>query len=547
MRYGRRLPHTAGFRNRLENVSMFSCPLISHFRPMQATFTLAVLGLASAAMSVQAAPAVLTQNGDIGRTGANTAESVLSPASVGGGHFGKLFTISGMNANVNGQPLFVPYLKIGPSAHNVLYAYTSNNTDNSPCGLYAFDADTGATLWADTLPNSATYTTATPVINLSTKIIYVLSKTGSDDTGATFLHAYDIGTGVEKPGSPQQVTATVPGTGDGSVNGTVSFDGPASSGRFHANDRAGLLLLNGVVYTSFAHNSDSFPYHGWIIGYRYDGTKFTQAAVFCTTPNGGDGGIWMAGKGLTADASGNIYCSVGNGTFDAKVGGRDYGMCYLKLRASDLSVADWFAPFDEKTQSDQDLDVGNSGLTVIPGTNRLFGGATKFGAGCLLQATKLGHFTPGGPDKVVQRLNGITGDDSVGQNPIAWAASADNRYVYLWANGSPLEQFKLDRTSDKFVPDGDYKETNGLTSGGSLAVSSNGAVGGILWAVGNDNVVRAFDATDVSRSPFWTSAGNSSRDGLLSVGHFQFPTIVNGKVYVPTGSSSIQVYGLLAP
>ncbi|MDQ2800066.1 MAG: malectin, partial [Armatimonadota bacterium] len=64
-------------------------------------------------------------------------------------------------------------------------------------------------------------------------------------------------------------------------------------------------------------------------------------------------------------------------------------------------------------------------------------------------------------------------------------------------------------------------------------------------AVGNDKVVRAFDATDVTKTPLWTSAQNSARDGLPSVGHFQFPTAVNGKVYVPTGSASIAVYGLL--
>jgi hypothetical protein len=75
----------------------------------------------------------------------------------------------------------------------------------------------------------------------------VLTKTDNDDTRQTFLHAFDIATGAEKPGSPVQIQASAPGTGDGSVNGRVSFDGPASSGRFHANDRPGLLLRGGIV------------------------------------------------------------------------------------------------------------------------------------------------------------------------------------------------------------------------------------------------------------------------------------------------------------
>jgi len=533
---------------------MLSCSRPPLSRSLRTPTLLAALGLAALGLFVSprasAQVAVLTQNNDNARTGANTAEAALTPAAVSGGHFGKLFTLTGLDASVNGQALYVPGVSIGGATHNVLYAYTSDNRDHSNCGLNAFDADTGAPLWHTLLPLSATYTTAAPVIDPATGTMYVLTKTDNDDTGQTFLRAFDITTGAEKTGSPTQVMAGAPGTGDGSVNGRVAFDGPASSGRFHANDRAALLLLNGVVYTSYAHNSDSFPYHGWVLGYHYDGAKFTQTAAFCTTPNGSDGGIWQSGKGLTADAAGFIYCSVGNGTFDASTKGitpgTDYGMCYLKLRASDLTVVDWFAPFDEQGLSNSDLDLGNSGVVGIPGTTRLFGGGTKFGAGFLLDSTSLGHFTAGGPDKTVLRLNGLTGNDSVGQNPVAWDTGAA-KYVYLWANGSNLEQLRYDPAVGTFSPAGIYKQSAGLTSGGSLAVSSSGGSGGILWGVGADGVVRAFDATDVSKSPLWTSALNSTRDGLGSPGHFQFPTVVNGKVYVPTSGRTIAVYGLMAP
>jgi len=189
----------------------------------------------------------------------------------------------------------------------------------------------------------------------------------------------------------------------------------------------------------------------------------------------------------------------------------------------------------------------------IPGTNRIFGGGTKFGAGFLLDTSKLGGFTANGPDKVVLRLNGLTGNDSVGQNPIAWDASSSTKYVYLWANGSNLEQFRyvpgagVPDTTGTFSPAGIFKQTSGLTAGGSLAISSSGGTNGILWAVGNDRTVQAFDATDVTKSVLWTSDQNVSRDSLGSVGHFQFPTVVNGKVFVPTNAHTIVVYGLLAP
>ena len=64
----------------------------------------------------------------------------------------------------------------------------------------------------------------------------------------TGLHALDIATGEEKFGGPVEIQASVPGTGEGSVNGVVAFD-PRKE-----NSRPGLLLSqsaqdqNSVVY-----------------------------------------------------------------------------------------------------------------------------------------------------------------------------------------------------------------------------------------------------------------------------------------------------------
>ena len=44
----------------------------------------------------------------------------------------------------------------------------------------------------------------------------------------------------------------------------------------------------------------------------------------------------------------------------------------------------------------------------------------------------------------------------------------------------------------------------------------------------------------------WNSSQNSARDSFGGkAGHWQIPTIVNGKAYIPTGSASIVCYGLL--
>jgi hypothetical protein len=103
----------------------------------------------------------------------------------------------------------------------------------------------------------------------------------------------------------------------------------------------------------------------------------------------------------------------------------------------------------------------------------------------------------------------------------------------------------------------DSEGTEATTQGGgALSVSSNGtqAGTGILWAthapVGNpyamssSGVVEAYDATDVS-TPIWSSATKAS-DGLGNWAKFAPPTVANGKVYVPTFSNQLVVYGLLA-
>src|SRR5437016_5571837 len=59
----------------------------------------------------QVPPSVATQHNDNARTGANTAEVLLTPANVSVQKFGKLFTRN-LDANVNGQVLYVPNVVI---------------------------------------------------------------------------------------------------------------------------------------------------------------------------------------------------------------------------------------------------------------------------------------------------------------------------------------------------------------------------------------------------------------------------------------------------
>jgi hypothetical protein len=489
---------------------------------------------------------VLTQHNDNARTGLNADETTLTPANVSTATFGKLFTLT-TNASVNGQVLYVHDLAIGGQTRNVIFAYTSTGSNGSPCALYAFDADAeGPPLWSRQLPKSAEGTTSTPAIDAARTTMFLVSK-DKDNKGPTWLHAVDITTGAERDGSPVKIEGSVEGAGVTSVDGRLPFTSA------FANSRPGVLIEKGLIYIAFARAGDGHPYHGWVFCYGYDGKAFSQQGAFCTTPDPDDGtpgnfskdgaGVWQSGKGLASDGEA-VYCTTGNGNFSADHGGRNYGMCFLKLHPGDLKVMDWFAEFKARKDSDDDNDLGNCGPLIIPGSTVLFGGATKYGRSYLVDTAKMGHFTED-KDACLQSLDTPALAFPNGQNGVVWNANPSRSFIYLWSRPQAVAQYTYE-SQTRSIPTGAPTAIGTSTTGGGagLTVTAHGQTDGILWCLGSDAVVYALDATDVSKV-LWTSAQNAARDALGSVGHYQFPTVVGGKAYMPTGKGAIVVYGLL--
>src|SRR4029453_5036870 len=114
--------------------------------------------------------------------------------------------------------------------------------------------------------------------------------------------------GADKPNSPVVVTASVPGTGAGSVNGVITMD-PLR----HMN-RPGVTKVGNTIFLAFASNCDIGAYHGWVLS--YDATTLQQKTVHMDTPGGSMGGIWHAGVGLPVDENGDVFYVSGNGSFD---------------------------------------------------------------------------------------------------------------------------------------------------------------------------------------------------------------------------------------
>src|SRR5579884_894691 len=297
-----------------------------------------------ACFTLAAQTAVLTYQYDNTRAGANTREAVLTPANVNPASFGKLFAHV-VDGEVYAQPLYLPNVTVpGRGAHNVVYIATEHDS------VYAFDADNAAgsnasPLWSvsflgpgvTTMPATDTSCgqitpeigiTGTPVIDGASGTIYLVATTKETAGGSVIyvhrLHALDVSTGAEKPGSPVVIQATYPGTGDG--GSTVAFNAK------NHKQRPGLLLLNGVVYVAFSSHCDIGTYHGWLMG--YDGATLRQVAIYNDTPNGNEGSFWNGGAAPAVDSDGNIYIVSANGTFDYETQGPDLGESYIKMSAA---------------------------------------------------------------------------------------------------------------------------------------------------------------------------------------------------------------------
>jgi hypothetical protein len=509
---------------------------------------------------------VLTYHNDNQRTGDNLSEVTLTPANVNAATFGKVGQVA-VDGAVYAQPLYKANLLIpGQGVHNVVFVATEHNS------VYAFDADNFALLWHDSLINplapASTLSTSdvqnnaispeigitgTPVIDPSNNTIYVVdtAKTTAGKAPVVFdqLHALDLATGAEKFGGPVTISATVPGRGDGSVRGRVSFNA-----RWELQ-RAGLLLLDGVVYISWASYGDIGPYHGWVIGYTANGLR--QVSAFNDTPNGEEGGIWMGGGGPAADTNHNIFLAIGNGTFSAnKKGGRDFGDSVVKLSARNaLAVADYFSPFNQAFLSANDLDLGSGGVLLLPNQPgphpHLLVTTGKNGTLYLIDRDNMSRFNRK-TDAIVQEIphavataystpayfNGTIYD--VGA---AYLGNPDTGAQVLTA--WPLINGRVTSTPTF----GSYPYGY---PGATPSVSASGTTNGIVWTLDNGGsggslpaILRAYNANNINVE-LYDSAQAGVRDLAGPAVKFTVPTVVNGKVYVG-GQGTLTIYGLLPP
>jgi hypothetical protein len=409
--------------------------------------------------------------------------------------------------------------------------------------------------------------TSTPVIDTTSQIIYVVAKT--KDSSSTYhykLHALDLTTGNERTdlGSPVEISASVPGTGDG--GSTVTFKA------LNQLNRPALLEANGNIYIGFGSVGDVPTFRGWVLA--YSARTLAQVAKFTTTPNSNGGGLWSTGNGLNADIDGNVYVVTGNGgTFDANSGGKDFGSAYIKLSGTTLSVLDYFAPSNWNSLNVNNTDLSSGGTLLIPGgqNKTLLVGGGKDAILRVMDTAGMGQ-----ENSVNSNLQNFTATNPpIFGTPIYWSAPAGTAPVsgpaiYLWGQRDVMQAWSLNTATNQFnTTPVSRANINGVgqnngdgvnTAAASLSANGSTAGTGIVWAAtpfgaasctaacdANPGPVAgalyAFDATNLANE-LWDSQMNPGRDAVGNYAKFVPPAVANGKVYLATFSNQIVVYGL---
>ena len=521
------------------------------------------LGLTvQATQTMTPAPDVTTFHYDVARDGLNSQEIILRPDNVNSSSFGRI-GFDTVDGKVDAQPLYLANVSIGGQLHNVLYIATEHGS------LYAWDADSGKQLWKTSVIQTGETPsdshncgqietqigiTATPVIDRKQGPNGTIFAVGmSRDANGGYhqrLHAFDVTTGAEISGSPTEITASYPGSGDNSQNGNVVFD-PSQYA-----ERAALLLSNGNIYTAWTSHCDAGAYTGWIIAYSE--TTLKQSQLINLTPNGSQGAIWMAGDGLAADSSGDLYLLDANGTFDTTMNGQgfpsssDYGNAMLRLTTSGkLAVADYFEPYNTVLESDDDTDLGSGGEVLLPdlkdagGTvHRLIVGAGKDGNIYLADRGNLGKFNPSTSAPNSNIYQQVTGQLA---GPNFSTPAYFNGVLYYAAIGDSLKAFPLTNARLATSPSSHSAATFAYP-GATPAVSANGAQNGIVWAVESHDsaaaVLHAYDPTNLGHEFYNSNQAPGGRDSFGNGNKFISPLIVNGKVYIGT-QTGVAIFGLL--
>ena len=452
-------------------------------------------------------------------------------------------------------------------------------------------------------PSAAYYgITSTPVIDPAHGWMFVVAKT-IDGSGQPhqMLHRIDIRSGAGANPNPQnRPTEILTGVSEQVFSQQLNRAGLLLS--------SGNIYVAFAGHCDFPFDgTPSGSYHGWVLS--YDSITLAKRGQFNTTPEGFRGGIWQSGNGLASDRRGNVYFQTGNkydlGERVSERAATDLNESVIRL-GPNLAGPVVFPPpnappppyLDYRRLDAEDLDITSSGPLLIPepGNGDLITGG-KTGRLYLLDRADMAlkqtfraavnNSNPAiGPEDCTY---GVPDSDHacphIHSGPVYWhGPEPDFARIYVWTERDYLRAYRYSFASGLILRsdgtpiaappalnlDGPNQSVHGadlipladsydhirVMPGGTLSVSANGSKSdtGIVWAtqVLRDNaeyknvpgILRAYDA--ITLQELWNSgAYQFDPDFLGKHAKYAPVTIAGGRVFAPTNSNRLVVYGLL--
>jgi hypothetical protein len=509
---------------------------------------------------------VLQYHNDPGRTGWNSSETVLTPANVTSSTFGLIASVA-LDGAVDAQPL-VKWIAInGTHPRNVVYVATENNS------VYAIDGSTGSILLQTNLgtpiarrSNCGLQTeqdgiVSTPAIDVSNNTLFLISLVLIGGTPKFRLHALNLQTLRDKPGSPVTLSRSQ----------TLENGSKYDLNAFVMRQRPALLLAKGNLYAAFGGcgGTESMNARGWVLGWNAStlapigSGMLTNTLVLKRSPLFYLSSIWMSGYGVAADLEGNLYFATGNSNpaYNTYTGTTNIQESAVKLSPTLKSVLDLFTPSNVFKLDKYDTDLGSGGVLVIPAQpgpiTHLAFAAGKDGRLFIMNRDDMGGFhNPDIPAKVQIGAcwcgeSYYQGSDGIGRVvTIGGTGKLPNgnvkSQVAVWKINTNLTP-ALTREAVSPLLEGTPQDPGGFTSISSNKTIANTA---IIWAVGrpagigNHVTLWAFNGTARSgRLPVLWSGPAGSWSSLQYNANL-VPTVANGKVYVAS-DHQLAIFGLL--
>jgi len=328
--------------------------------------------------------------------------------------------------NMWASPLYLAPASAG--GKGLFFAVTTGND------VIAIDETTGATVWTKNIGTPAQANgvscgnihplgiLSTPVIDASTRTIYVAGATGNTSTiQKHVIMAYNADDGSAKTGWPVDTT--------GLKSGSVTFSAPPQ------NQRSALSLVGGKLYVGYGgHIGDCGPYHGWIVA--VDTADPTKVGAWATLGQGE--AIWAAG-GFASDGTA-IFPVTGNNTGDGG-GDRATSDSEAVVRLTGMAAftrddKNMYFPSTWKTMDSKDADLGGSNsvyLSIAGATPANFVAAVaKDGNMYLLNPSNLG----GQAGHALTFTVSTGGAMAVKTSPTAYKTAKGTHYVFSTDSGA---------------------------------------------------------------------------------------------------------------